>query len=85
MGSFEDFEAELTKALGRLYDADYRPTATLRQVMALEASQGAGPLQSAVVQAIEELKPAPGVPPAAVLGRIHGVLHHRFVLKLTQE
>jgi len=85
MGSFEDFETELTQALTRLYDADYRPTVTLRQVMALEASQGAGPFQSAVVQAIEELKPAPGIPPATVLGRIYDVLRHRFVLRLTQE
>jgi len=85
MDTFDQLAQDLRQALTHLYDADYRPTQTLWQVLGVDPQQGVGPFQSAMIRAIEELEPQPGLPPGSVFERIYDVLYHRFVLKLTQE
>ncbi len=83
--TFEEFEADLARALVRLYDADYSPAPTIANVMSLPLRGGVGPLQTAIIKAIDELRPDPGTPSGAVQERLHEILRLRFVLKLTQE
>ena len=83
--AFEAFEEDLQAALPRLYDADFEPTGTLWSVVGLDPEQGVGPLQSAILQAIEDLRPAPDTPASSILRRVYDLLHRRFVLKLTQD
>jgi CheY-like chemotaxis protein len=85
MESFDDFERDLHQALAHLYDVEYDAPGSLWQAMGLDAGRGVGPLQLAIVQAIEECKPPTDIPAGSVLGRIYDVLRCRFVLKLTQE
>ncbi len=83
--AFEEFEADLARALVRLYDANYSPAPTVASVMSLPLRGGVGPLQTAIFKAIDELRPEPGTPSGAVQERLHEILRLRFVLKLTQE
>jgi CheY-like chemotaxis protein len=85
MNSFERFRQELRDALTHLHDPDYQPSELLCAVMAGDLRDGAAPVQSEIVQVIEGLEPPPGVPPGARARQDFDVLHHRFVLKLTQE
>lgn len=85
MESFDDFERDLRQALAHLYDVAYHAPNTLWRVIGVDPGQGVGPLQLAIIRAIEQCEPPPDVPAGSVLGRIHDVLHCRFVLRLTQE
>lgn len=81
----ETLEKELQSALAHLYDPDYRPPALLYTVTGCDPREGAVAVQSVIVQAIRALEPAPETPRAAYARRIYDVMHHRYVLRLTQE
>lgn len=85
MDFFEQFRREFRAALTHLHDPDYQPSELLYAVMGCDPRSGAGPVQSEVIRVIESLEPPPGVPPGGRARRDFDALHHRFVLKLTQE
>jgi CheY-like chemotaxis protein len=85
MSTFETFEECLRDALAHLYDPAYRPPEILWIVTGCDPQQGLEAIQAALVQAIEDLKPAPHVPPTARSRRIYGLLFHGYVQDLTQE
>jgi len=80
----EHLEQELLAALSALYDPDYAPSERLCTLLGCESGE-AITVQSALMRAIEAVKPSPDVPSTARMGRIYRLLHSRFVLKLTQE
>lgn len=85
MDTCEEFEEQLQDALTHLYDPDYRPPELLCAVMGFDSQGGSLAVQSAVIQAIRDLEPAPSVPQGAQARRVYGVAYHRYVEKLTQE
>ena len=85
MNTFDGFKGELRDALVHLYDPDYLPSDLLAAVVGSSPHDGPIPVQSAVLQMIGGMKPEPDVPSCARANRIYASLHHRFVLKLTQE
>jgi CheY-like chemotaxis protein len=85
MNAFEEFEQSLRDALAHLYDPTHRPPEILWTVTGCDPQQGLEAIQTLIVQAIEDLKPAPHVPPSARSRRIHGLLSYRYVQDLTQE
>jgi CheY-like chemotaxis protein len=42
-------------------------------------------VQTAILEALESLEPPPNTPPNAPAQQVYSLLHHRFVLQLTQE
>ena len=85
MDTCEKLEEQLQDALTHLYNPDYQPTDLLYAVTGCDPRDGPVPVQCAIVQEIEELEPDSSIPPGARVRRIHDVMHHRYVLKLTQE
>ena len=85
MDTFDGFKGELRDALVHLYDPDYLPSDLLAAVVGSSPQDGPVPVQSAVLQMIDGMKPGPDVPSGARAHRTYDSLHHRFVLKLTQE
>jgi CheY-like chemotaxis protein len=85
MGSFESFRQQLQDALGHLYDPTFSPGETIWMVTGVTLSQGVETVQSALIRAIEALRPAPGIPPNARARRIYDLLSFRYVRQLTQE
>ncbi len=83
--SFEEFQQYLRDALAHLYDPTYTPPELLWAVMDCDPQQGVESVWEAIVQAIENLKPAPDVPPGARITRIYKILSCRYVQDLTQE
>jgi CheY-like chemotaxis protein len=81
----EILEEQLQDALTHLHDPDYRPPELLCAVAGCSPLDGPVPVQSAIMREIEDLKPDPGIPPAARVRRVYDVMYHRYVLKLTQE
>ncbi|MCX7682017.1 MAG: response regulator [Anaerolineae bacterium] len=81
----EAFELELREALAHLYDPDYQPSVTFCELVGCDPRGGAFAVQAAILRAIGELEPSPGIPPTAETRRVFELLHNRFVLKLTQE
>jgi len=81
----EEIEQELRDALSRLYDASYEPSDVLYSLTGSERRDGALGVQSAIIKAIEDLKPHDSAPTSAQVRQLHGLLHNRFILKLTQE
>jgi CheY-like chemotaxis protein len=85
MNGIDDFRQELDTALHHLYDPRYEPPALLALVLGCEAQSGGGSVQSRLLSAIGRLKPSEPNPQTTHRQRAHRVLHHRFVLRLTQE
>jgi CheY-like chemotaxis protein len=88
MGSFEKFEEYLSDGLNHLYDPAYQPPELLWTVTGdnpHNSKQGGKSVQSAIINAIEGLKPSPDVPRTARIRRIYDVLQYRYLQGLTQE
>jgi len=85
MDTCEKLEDQLQDALTHLYNPDYQPPDLLYAVAGCDPRDGPVPVQCAIVQEIEKLEPDSSIPPGARVRRIHDVMHHRYVLKLTQE
>jgi hypothetical protein len=85
LGSVEEIEQVLRQALPHLYDPNYHPPVSLFQLFGHVPKQGTQVIQTALRQAIEELKPAANVPTDARVWRIYSVLYFRYVQHLTQE
>lgn len=85
MITFESFEACLQDALAHLYDPAWQPGDGLYAVLGCSGQEGIEPVQSAILQAIERLRPGPSVPSCARSQRIYDVLSCRYVQQLTQE
>jgi len=85
MATFEAFEHDLQDTLNHLYDPAYPSPETLYTVLDCDRQAGIAPVQAAILQAIDELKPQPEVPRAARSRRIYEVLSCRYLQKLTQE
>jgi CheY-like chemotaxis protein len=85
MDTCEKLEEQLQDALTHLYNPDYQPPDLLYAVTGCDPRDGPVPVQCAIVQEIEKLEPDSSIPPGARVRRIHDVMNHRYVLKLTQE
>jgi CheY-like chemotaxis protein len=85
MDSYKEFEQEFQEALGHLYDPDYQPCEALCAAIGCDFGDGMPAVRTVILRAIESLEPPPNTPPTALAKRIHGLLHSRFVLRLTQE
>jgi CheY-like chemotaxis protein len=83
--TFEQFKVHLREALAHLHDPDYRPPSLLCAMIGCDAEGGAGPVQAHILHVISELQPSPDVRHYARARQDYDLLHHRFVLKLTQE
>ena len=83
--TFDQFRNELHGLLLHLRDPSFEPTDCLFQIVDCDPAQGAGPLQTAVVAAIQAMDPGPEVPSNANAQRNFESLHERFVLGLTQD
>ncbi len=85
MDSFKQFKQELRDGLTHLHDPDYQPTELLYMVLGRDPQEGAGPVQSDIIQVIKSLEPPADVPVGSHARQEFDLLYHRFVLKLTQE
>ncbi len=85
MATFEAFEHDLQDTLNHLYDPAYQPPETLYRVLSCDRQAGIAPVQAAILQVIDELKPETQVPRAARSRRLYEVLSCRYLQKLTQE
>jgi CheY-like chemotaxis protein len=85
MTTFEAFEHDLQDTLNHLYDPAYQPPETLYSALGCDRQAGVAPVQAAILQAIDELKPETQVPRAARSRRLYEVLSCRYLQKLTQE
>jgi CheY-like chemotaxis protein len=83
--TFEEFEQHLHQTLIHLYDPTYQPPGALWAVMERGSQTGRGSIQSAVMQAIAQLKPAPDVPASARVRRLYELLSYRYIQELSQE
>ncbi len=80
-----DFETQLNNVLLHLYDPSLRPAPLVWQVIGHSPSEGTDVLQTAIIQAVEDLRPADYVPKSARSWRIYGILYYRFISNMTQE
>lgn len=85
MGNLDTFATELREALALLYDPLYQPSASLCKRLANGAERSAGAVQSAILSAIQAMKPDASVPEDAASRRLYNVLRYRYVEGLTQE
>ena len=87
MGSFEKFEQYLNDALNHLFDPTYKPPELLWTVTGSNPQQThrVKAVQAAIIQAIENLKPAADIPPTARIKRLYEVLAYRYLQGLTQD
>ena len=85
LATFEAFEQALYEGLSHLNDPMYQPPALLWQGLGVPPQQDVKCLQSALIQAIEALKPAPNVAPHARSQRVYELLSLRYLQGLTQE
>ncbi|NLE43317.1 MAG: response regulator [Chloroflexi bacterium] len=77
--------SHLQEALSHLHDPDYEPPQALIEFVGLSTPSSALEVQATISRKIEELRPVADVPRSARSRRSHGILHNRFVLKLTVE
>jgi CheY-like chemotaxis protein len=84
MAAFEEFEKCLQDALAHLYHPGYWPPEPLWTVLGWDPRQGQEALQALLIQAIEDIRPAPNVPPTARSRRIYGLLSYRYAQDLSQ-
>ena len=80
----DGLEDELQDTLKHLYDPDHRPGARVYALAGCDPGAGLLPLQGAILQAIEDLKPKAEAADARSM-LIYDLLQHRYVLRLTQE
>jgi CheY-like chemotaxis protein len=85
MDSYEELVQQLQSALMHLYDPGYDFASDVYAAVGCRPAEGRWPVQTAIVQAIQRLKPQATVPASSRLCLDYDVLHHRFVLGLTQE
>lgn len=85
MIEFTQFEQEIHDALGFLFDPTYEPSDLLRSAFDSEAGRHTETIQSALIQEIKDLQPAPEVPPNARALRIYQLLSYRYLQQLSQE
>jgi CheY-like chemotaxis protein/predicted DNA-binding protein (UPF0251 family) len=81
----EELERELYEALAHLYDSDYQPSEAFCSAIGCDVRDGVLGVQTAILRAIESLRPPSDMPPAAHARQVYELLHNRFVLKLIQE
>jgi CheY-like chemotaxis protein len=81
----EELERELHEALAHLYDPDYQPSEAFCSAIGCDIRDGVLGVQSAILRAIEGLRPPSDAPPTAHARQVYDLLHNRFVLKLIQE
>jgi len=84
MDELERFRQELQDALPHLWDPDFQPSNELYTVLECDPERGPGPVQSRLRHLIEVLKPGPDIPKSNPAWREFGVLHHRFIRRLSQ-
>jgi CheY-like chemotaxis protein len=82
---FETFAEALRDALAHLHDPDYVPADVLYTVLGSPPEGGAAAVQSVVLRHIRDLKPLADLPQDTRVHQHFELLHHRYVLKLTQE
>ncbi|MEM7343476.1 MAG: response regulator [Chloroflexota bacterium] len=85
METFAEFEQDLHEALAHLYDPDYKPPATVCQVLDCTASQDGAVFRAGLIQAIEGMKPGPDVPAHGSGWRLYQLLSDRYLHGLTQD
>jgi CheY-like chemotaxis protein len=85
MVDFDEFERDLQDILNHLYDPAYQPSVVLCSILGRDPQARTAPVQAAILQAIDKLKPDPQVPRAARSWRFYEVLSCRYLQKLTQE
>jgi CheY-like chemotaxis protein len=85
MDTPDEFERQVHATLAHLYDPNYQPSPLLYQAISSDPLAGAKPVQSAIVQAIRDLRPDPNTPPYARSRRLYEILSCRYVDQLTQE
>ena len=85
MVSYKEFEKEFQEALCHLYDLDYQPREALCAATGCDPGDGMPAVRTAILRAIESLEPPADTPPSALTRQVYGLLHNRFVLRLTQE
>lgn len=85
MEAFEEFEQGLREALAHLYDPLYHPPKAVHRALGYAPYADCQTFQAALIQAVEELKPGPAVPPTARSRRLYDLLVYRFIQNLTQE
>jgi len=85
MGTFQEFVQGLRDALLHLYDPGYPVPQAVLELLGLDPQEGLEPIQAAILEAVEGLKPASSVPACARGWRMYEVLSCRYVQKLTQE
>ena len=83
--TIEVLEQALYEALPHLNDPVYEPPVLLWQVLGVPQQLGVKGMQSALIKAIEALKPAPDVVPYAPSQRTYELLYLRYRQGLTQE
>jgi CheY-like chemotaxis protein len=84
MDDFKEFERCLGEALTHLYDPTYQPPELIWQATGCKPQQGVKGAQTALIQAIEDLKPAADVPRTARIRRFYDLLAYRYIQELTQ-
>ena len=85
IADYEDMESSLLDQLVHLYDPDYSPSKQVYALAGCDPEAGPIPVQSAILQALDLLKPRPHAPAGARAQQIYEVMFHRYVLKVTQE
>ena len=81
----EEIEQELQEALKALYDPDFDPSPGLCILVGCAPEAGTMAVQSAIIEAIDTLKPEGDVPLSSRLRQVYELLHDHFVLQLTLE
>lgn len=84
MATYEQFREDLQAALLHLHSADYAFPASVCETLGCDLNE-ASTVQSRLTEWIASLAPALDVPEAARARQLYLVLHHRYVLGLTQE
>jgi len=82
---FEDFRSDLQSFLNYLDDPDYQPGDIAYLGAGCDPYEGVSALQVIVLEAIASLGPEAELPPDSGPRRDYDVLHHRYVLRLSQE
>lgn len=83
--TFDEFEAGLTYVLQHLYDPALDAPDAVCDVLGLPSQERPDALQTAIIQAVEDLRPAEHVPKSARSWRMYSILYFRFVSNLPQE
>lgn len=86
MLAHDQFLSSLRLALTHLYDPHLLQASPLIEILGLaDQPQAASALRRTLVQAIDELRPAPQVPPQARAWRTYDILFCRYVQQCSQE